>query len=109
MAQNVPSQHNGSKRTFVLRKTDCDVAGVTRRSVRPTARWKIILVRDVFRCVPKRRRYSTAANIVDGIKVASSTVSDAIDTAREPGMPLDGSSGIVNSSLMLAFLSHPII
>jgi hypothetical protein len=32
---------------------------------------------------------TTAANIVDGIKVASSTVSDAIDTAREPGMPLD--------------------
>jgi hypothetical protein len=32
---------------------------------------------------------STASQIVDGIKVASSAVGDAIETGRQPGMPLD--------------------
>jgi hypothetical protein len=32
---------------------------------------------------------STASKIVDGIKVASGTVSDAIETGLEPGMPLN--------------------
>jgi hypothetical protein len=32
---------------------------------------------------------STASKIVDGIKVAGSTVGDAIETGLEPGMPLD--------------------
>jgi hypothetical protein len=31
----------------------------------------------------------TASKIVDGIKVASSAVGDAIETGLEPGMPLD--------------------
>ena len=31
----------------------------------------------------------TASKIVDGIKVAGSTVGDAIETGLEPGMPLD--------------------
>jgi hypothetical protein len=31
----------------------------------------------------------TASKIVDGIQVASSVVSDAIETGRQPGMPLD--------------------
>ena len=32
---------------------------------------------------------STATKIADGIKVASATVSDAIETGKQPGMPLD--------------------
>ena len=32
---------------------------------------------------------STHSKIVDGIKVAGSTVGDAIETGLEPGMPLD--------------------
>jgi hypothetical protein len=32
---------------------------------------------------------SAASKIADGIKVASSGVSDAIETGLEPGMPLD--------------------
>ena len=32
---------------------------------------------------------STATKIAAGIKVASATVSDAIETGRQPGMPLD--------------------
>ena len=31
----------------------------------------------------------TASKIADGIQVASSSVSDAIETGRRPGMPLD--------------------
>jgi hypothetical protein len=31
----------------------------------------------------------TASKIADGIKVAGSTVGDAIETGLEPGMPLD--------------------
>jgi hypothetical protein len=32
---------------------------------------------------------STASQIVEGIKVAGSAVGDAIETGRQPGMPLD--------------------
>jgi hypothetical protein len=32
---------------------------------------------------------STASKIGDGIQVASAIVSDAIETGRQPGMPLD--------------------
>ena len=32
---------------------------------------------------------STACKIGDGIQVASAIVSDAIETGRQPGMPLD--------------------
>jgi hypothetical protein len=32
---------------------------------------------------------SIASKIADGIKVASATVSDAIETGHKPGMPLD--------------------
>jgi hypothetical protein len=31
----------------------------------------------------------TAAKIVDGIQTATDAVSDAIETGRQPGMPLD--------------------
>ena len=31
----------------------------------------------------------TAAKIVDGIQTATGAVSDAIETGRQPGMPLD--------------------
>jgi hypothetical protein len=32
---------------------------------------------------------ATKVDIIDGIKAASTTVRDALDTARQPGMPLD--------------------
>jgi hypothetical protein len=51
---------------------------------------------------------STATEIADGIKVASATVSDAIETGRQPGMPLDIVSNAVRqaplAALGIAFL-----
>jgi hypothetical protein len=51
---------------------------------------------------------STATKIADGIKVASATVSDAIETGRQPGMPLDVVANAVRqaplTALGIAFL-----
>ena len=42
---------------------------------------------DDFTTPPEER--GTAAKIVDGIQSATGAVSDAIETSRQPGMPLD--------------------
>ena len=42
---------------------------------------------DDFKLLPEEP--STAAKIVDGIQTATGAVSDAIETGRQPGMPLD--------------------
>jgi hypothetical protein len=51
---------------------------------------------------------STATKIADGIKVASATVSDAIETGKQPGMPLDILANAVReaplAALEIAFL-----
>jgi hypothetical protein len=51
---------------------------------------------------------STATKIADGIKVASTTVSDAIETGKQPGMPLDILANAVRqaplAALGIAFL-----
>ena len=51
---------------------------------------------------------STATKIADGIKVASATVSDAIETGKQPGMPLDILANAVReaplAALGIAFL-----
>jgi hypothetical protein len=51
---------------------------------------------------------STATKIADGIKVASATVSDAIETSKQPGMPLDILANAVReaplAALGIAFL-----
>jgi hypothetical protein len=51
---------------------------------------------------------STAAKIADGIKGVSATLSDVIETGREPGMPLDILANAVRqaplAALGIAFL-----
>jgi hypothetical protein len=42
---------------------------------------------DDFKLLPEEP--STAAKVADGIKTATGAVSDAIETGRQPGMPLD--------------------
>jgi hypothetical protein len=42
---------------------------------------------DDFKLLPEEP--GTAAKIVDGIHTATGAVSDAIETGRQPGMPLD--------------------
>jgi hypothetical protein len=61
--------------------------GTMRSSARCRMQRKGNVMSDEFRLLPEEP--STAAKVADGIKTATGAVSDAIVTARRPGMPLD--------------------
>jgi len=56
---------------------------------------------------------STASKVVDGIQSTAARVSDAVETARQPGMPLDRLAARVRetplAALAVAFLLGVII
>ena len=56
---------------------------------------------------------STASKVVDGIQSTATRVSDAVETARQPGMPLDRLAARVReaplAALAVAFLIGVIV
>jgi hypothetical protein len=57
---------------------------------------------DEFTTPQNEPTESTAARVVEGIQAASRHVSDAIETGRQPGMPLDILAGMVREAPLAA-------
>jgi hypothetical protein len=57
---------------------------------------------DEFTTPPVEPAPSTVAKVIDGIQAASGHVSEAIETSRQPGMPLDVLARMVREAPLAA-------